>query len=202
VELIVRGGKSLTAVLTDGEGNAVATDGGYLTLTFTESDGEKEDYKIDAGRAEGTFMKTSGHVIGHIVRDAMSVTASVGGAEYSSETFNFPHGPNGGEVVALGGSKLVVELVVDGDVVRVHVLNAKKRPKQVGAEEVTLTFTEPDGELEDYTIPVGSSEKKTGTVFEIDDDHVAMHVMRDKIAVKLVVDEKTLESETFSFSAK
>ncbi|MEM9704426.1 MAG: hypothetical protein AAF907_18435, partial [Planctomycetota bacterium] len=123
VELIVRGGKSLTAVLTDGEGNAVATDGGYLTLTFTESDGEKEDYKIDAGRAEGTFKKTSGHVIGHIVRDAMSVTASVGGAEYSSETFNFPHGPNGGEVVALGGSKLVAELVVDGDVVRVHVLN-------------------------------------------------------------------------------
>lgn len=171
-------------------------DAAQIFFTFTEPDGEKEDYKIAA--AKGGFQRKSDHVVDHIMRDKMSIKVMVGGKEQVSKTFSYPHGPNGGELLALGKSKLQAELVLDGDFVRIHILNKRKRPAAVDANEFTLTFTEPDGELEDYTIPVKTGKGK-GTVYERKSDHVVMHVKRDKITMKLKDGGETHESKNFAF---
>ena len=56
---------------------------------------------------------------------------------------------------------------------------------KVKAEEITLTFTEPDGEVEDYQIPVHNNSGK-GTTFQQEDDHIVKHIKRDPIIVTLV----------------
>ncbi|MEM6690889.1 MAG: hypothetical protein AAF664_15760 [Planctomycetota bacterium] len=203
VELSVASGTTVTARVLDKDMKPVAIDAAKLILTFTEPDGEKEDYEIgraDSGEA-GVFEKKSGHVVNHITRDKIAIKLNVGGGVQESETFAYPHGPNGGDLIALGKSKFQAELIVDGDVVRVHLLNKRKRPVAVDAKEITFTFTEPDGELEDYTIPAAESSSK-GSVFERNDDHVVMHVKRDKISIKLANGEKTLSSKTFKYSEK
>ncbi|MEO1527281.1 MAG: hypothetical protein AAFX06_17775 [Planctomycetota bacterium] len=197
VELLCQGGQVVTARVMDKEMKPVAAT--KLTLTFTEPDGEKEDYAIEAKGNDGVFERKSGHVVMHVMRDKMSVKATIDGKELASKTLSYPHGPNGGEVFKLGDSKLKVELVIDGDVVRLFVLNARKRPAQVDAKEITLVFTESDGEKEDYTIPVGKIVNK-GTVFELDDDHVVKHIKRDETMIRLAAGGGTVSSKTFKYS--
>ncbi|MEM7478745.1 MAG: hypothetical protein AAF483_27495 [Planctomycetota bacterium] len=199
VELLVQDGELVTARVLDKDKKPVAVDAANIILTFTEPDGEKEDYKIAA--AKGGFQRKSDHVVHHIMRDKISIKLNVGGKVQTSKTFAYPHGPHGGELISLGESGHHAELVVSGDIVRIHLLNKSKRPVAVDAKQITLTFTEPDGELEDYQIPVGKSNDK-GTVFERDDDHVVKHVKRDKIMIKLAAGGKTLQSKTFHYHSK
>ena len=76
VELVVRDDQVVTARLFDNEKEPLKNVLGFLTLTFTEPDGEKEDYKIEANEENGekVFQKTSGHVVHHIVRDPIVVS--------------------------------------------------------------------------------------------------------------------------------
>ncbi|MCH2183425.1 MAG: hypothetical protein MK108_15610 [Mariniblastus sp.] len=201
VELLVQGGELVTARVLDKDGQPVTVEAAQIILTFTEPDGEKEDYKVPAKKlesGESVFQRKSSHLIGHIVRDPMSVKVNVGGKDHSSATFNYPHGPNGGELVSLGKSGLHAELVVQDDAVHIHMLNKKKKPTKVDAKELTLTFTEPDGEKEDYQFPAKKGDGK-GTVFERKSKHVVKHVKRDKIMVKLSVDGKMMMSKTFDY---
>ena len=203
VELLVQGGELVTARVLDKDGQPVATEAAEITLTFTEPDGEKEDYQVPAKKLENgdsVFQRKSSHLIGHIVRDPMSVKVNVGGKDHSSKTFNYPHGPNGGELVSLGKSGFHAELVVQGDAVHIHMLNQKKKPTKVSAKELILTFTEPDGEKEDYKFPAKKGGGK-GTVFERKSKHVVKHVKRDKIMVKLSVDGKQMMSKTFNYQS-
>ena len=202
VEVLVQGGDLVTARVLDKDHKPVVTDADKIVLTFIESDGEKEDYEVPAKKldnGESVFQRKSSHLIGHIVRDAMSVKVNVGGKDHVSETFNFPHGPNGGELVSLGKSGFHGELVVQGDTVHIHILNKRKKPAKVDAKQMFLTFTEPDGEKEDYKFELKKGKSK-GTVFERKSSHVVKHVKRDKIAMKLTVDGKTLNSKTFDYS--
>ncbi|MEM1227550.1 MAG: hypothetical protein AAGJ40_17765 [Planctomycetota bacterium] len=204
VELLVQKGELVTARVMDQDKKPVSIDAAHLTLTFTERSGEKEDYKIEAKVTDeigSVFQRTDDHVVHHIMRDKMSIKVNAGGGEKASETFAYPHGPNGGEIVNLGPSGHHAELIVQGDVVRVHVLNKRKRPVKVDAKELTLTFTEKDGEKEDYQIPVKTSKGK-GTVFERVDDHVVKHVKRDKITIHVTSGDQTFTSKTFQYSAK
>ena len=199
VELGIRAGDTVTARVLGKDHQPVATNADHLTLTFTEPDGEKEDYEIAADGAG--FLRKSAHLVQHVVRDPMSIKVTVGGKEYSSGTFACPLGPNGGQLISLTSSEMHAELVVDGDLVRVHLLNKRKRPARVDAKVLTLTFTEKDGETEDYQIPVAKGKSK-GTVFQLDDDHVVKHVKRDKITIKLEAADGQLTSKTFSYLGK
>ncbi|MEM1304218.1 MAG: hypothetical protein AAGG46_04945, partial [Planctomycetota bacterium] len=91
--------------------------------------------------------------------------------------------------------------VVSGDTVSVHVLDAEKYPTDVDAAEVTLTFTESDGETEDYPIDA-AAEVAGGSAFAVTDDHIAEHVMRDKTAVTLVVGDKPLTSKAIDYAGE
>lgn len=200
VELSVQEGQTVTARLLNKEQQPIRIDAAAITFTFTEPDGEKEDYSIDAAADDkgSVFRKKSSHVAHHVVRDKMSITVNMGGRKLTSKTFAYPHGPHGGELVALGRNRFYAELVIDGDVVRVHMLNGGKRPVSTDAKVITLTFTEPDGEVEDYEIPMGKSSGK-GTIYEVDDDHIVKHVKRDKMSVRLAVGESSLKSSEFRY---
>ncbi|MEM6329864.1 MAG: hypothetical protein AAF790_06415, partial [Planctomycetota bacterium] len=137
-----------------------------------------------------------------------------GGKKHASAEFAYPFGPHGGRLAPLGGSKYQAELVVEGDAVRVHLLDNLKRPATVDAAEVTLTFTEADGETEDYTIkakPAQSDEQAgggkaddgatRGSLFERVSDHVVDHVKADTITVKLMAAGVELVSEAFAYGA-
>ncbi|MEM9365213.1 MAG: hypothetical protein AAGD07_04390 [Planctomycetota bacterium] len=181
-----------------------AIDAASITFTFTEPDGEKEDYKISVANTDETgsvFQRKSDHVVHHVVRDKMSIKVTAGGKELLSETFAYPHGPNGGELIPLGESKYIAELLVQGDVVSVHLLNERKRPARVGSESITLTFTERDGEEEDYEIPV-SEKKGKGTSFVLDDDHVVKHIKRDQTTIKLSAGGEMMASKSFKYASK
>jgi nitrogen fixation protein FixH len=200
VELVVRDGQAVTARLLDEEQKPLKSALDFLTLTFTEPDGEKEDYKIEATdkNGEGIFQRNSAHVVHHIVRDPIVVSLQQNGETYSSEEFSFPHGPHGGELVFLGKDYLIAELCVDKDVVAIHILNELKRATKVKVEEITLTFTEPDGEVEDYQIPMHKNSGK-GTTFQQEDDHIVKHIKRDPIIVTLVEKGVSHASGTFRY---
>ena len=204
VELLVQDGELVTARVFNQDNNPVVIDATHLTLTFTEPDGEKEDYKIEAKKTDelgSVFQREDDHVVHHIMRDKMSIKIKVDDKNRASKTFAFPHGPHGGEIINLGESGLHAELIVKGDIVRVYVLNKRKLPTKVDSKELTLTFTEQDGEKEDYEIPVNAG-KVGGSVFERDDDHVVTHVKRDKITITLNSAGKTLKSKSFNYPAK
>jgi 23S rRNA pseudoU1915 N3-methylase RlmH len=200
VELVVRDGQVVTARLLDEEQKPLKSSVEFLTLTFTEPDGEKEDYKIEATDENGEriFQRNSAHVVHHIVRDPIVVSLQENGETYSSKEFLFPHGPHGGELVFLGKDSLIAEFCVDGDVVAIHILNGQKRSTEVKAEEITLTFTEPDGEVEDYQIPMHKNSGK-GTTFQQEDDHIVKHIKRDPIIVTLVEQGVSHSSDTFRY---
>ncbi|MEN1681960.1 MAG: hypothetical protein AAGJ46_20450 [Planctomycetota bacterium] len=202
VEVLVRDAELLTIRVFDSESKPVESDAKQLTVTFTESDGEVEDYKVRARTlktGEQVFQRKSSHVVEHVMQDTMAVTVSVGGDLYKSHVFSYPHGPHGGELVGLDKTGLQAELLVDGDFVHVYLLDGKKRPRRVSASEVTLVFTEEEGETEDYQIDAKSGDSP-GTVFEIEDDHVVGHVLRDSVAIKLVLKDTTLVSTTFRYA--
>ncbi len=200
VELVVRDGQVITARLLDEEQNPLKSSLEFLTLTFTEPDGEKENYKIEATNenGEGIFQRNSGHVVQHIVRDPIVVSLRQNGETYSSKEFSFPHGPHGGELVFLGKDSFIAEFCVDGDIVAIHILNELKRSIKVKAEEITLTFTEPDGEVEDYQIPIQKTSGRD-TTFQKEDDHIVKHIKRDPIVVTLEVEGTSHTSDTFRY---
>lgn len=202
VELILRDGSEVTARVLDKNTTPVASDAAAITLTFTEADGEVEDYELPAAKAgDGgdVFQRKSGHLVKHIIRDKMSIDVEIGGKQHASKMFFYPLGPNGGEVLRLGDSDLHAELVVDGKIVRIHVLGNRKQPTEVDAKEITLTFTEGDGEVEDYELPIKEGDFK-GTVFERKSGHLVKHVKRDKIAVSLAAAGGTVTSKTFEYA--
>ena len=200
VELVVRDDQVVTARLFDNEKKPLKNVPEFLTLTFTEPDGEKEDYKIEATDENGekVFQRTSGHVVHHIVRDPIVVSIRQKDKTYSSKEFSFPHGPHGGELVPLGNGPYIAEFCVDADTVVIHILNEQKRSTKVNAEEITLTFTEPDGEVEDYQIPIQKNSGK-GTTYQLEDDHVVKHVKRDPIVVTLQENKMSYISATFRY---
>ena len=93
---------------------------------------------------------------------------------------------------------MIAEFCVDKDVVAIHMLNELKRATKVKAEEITLTFTEPDGEVEDYQIPMHKNSGK-GTTFQQEDDHIVKHIKRDPIIVTLVEKGVSHASDTFRY---
>ena len=200
VELVVRDGQMVTARLFDNEKKPLKNVPEFLTLTFTEPDGEKEDYKIEANEQNGekVFQRTSGHVVHHIVRDPIVVSIQQKGKTYLSKEFSFSHGPHGGELFPLGDGPHIAEFCVDTDTVAIHILNEQKRSTKVNAEEITLTFTEPDGEVEDYQIPIQKNSGKE-TTYQLEDEHVVKHVKRDLIVVTLQENEMSYVSETFRY---
>ena len=200
VELVVRDDQMVTARLFDNEKKALKNVPEFLTLTFTEPDGEKEDYKIEATDENGekVFQRTSGHVVRHIVRDPIVMSVQQKDKTYSSKEFSFPHGPHGGELFPLGNGLYIAEFCVDTDTVAIHILNEQKRSTKVNAEEITLTFTEPDGEVEDYQVPIQKNSGK-GTTYQLEDDHVVKHVQRDPIVVTLQENETSYISTTFRY---
>ena len=201
IELVLTDGQEVTAYVLDQDLKPAESSLEYLTLTFTEPDGEKEDYKIEATKKgqENVFQRTSGHVVHHIIRDPIVVSITKDGKKYSSAQFSFPHGPHGGEVISLGKGAFIAELCVQGDVVAIHVLDKQKRAVKVDSKEITLTFTEPDGEVEDYGIAVDDTVSKGSTFKEVD-DHIVKHVKRDPIVIKLVQKGVSHESESFRYS--
>ena len=200
VELVVTGGDVVTARLLDRSQKPVKNTLEFLTLTFTEPDGEKEDYKIEGTKQgeESVFQRISGHVVHHIVRDPIVISITRDGKTYSSKEFSFPHGPYGGELITLGKESFIAEICVDSDSIAVHILNKQKRPVKVKAKEFTFTFTEKDGEVEDYQIPIHNDEGK-GTIFQMVDDHIVKHMKRDPIIATLVEDGVTHDSASFRY---
>lgn len=204
VELIVEGGELVTAKVLDKNQKPVSIDAKTLTFTFTEPDGEKEDYAIEAIESDSkgsVFQRKGGHVVNHVVRDKMSITLSTNGKKHSSETFAYGHGPNGGDLFALGDSGMYAELSIKGDFVRVYILNQRKRPAKVDAKKLVLTFIESDGEKEDYGVSVKDGQSK-GTLFEREDDHVVEHIMRDKTMISVDVNGKKMSSKSFKYGSK
>ena len=200
IELVVTGGDVVTAQLLDQDQNPVKNTLEFLTLTFTEPDGEKEDYKIERTQQgeESVFQRKSSHVVHNIVRDPIVMIITRDGKTSSSKEFSFPHGPHGGELITLGKESFIAEICVDSDSIAVHILSKQKLPVKVKAKEFTFTLTEKDGEVEDYQIPIHNDEGK-GTIFRMVDDHVVKHMKRDPIIATLVEEGVTYDSASFRY---
>ena len=196
-EVVLERAEQVTVYVLNREHQPVATKASDLTLTFTEPDGEKEDYQVGSAKGEGVFTRKSSHLVHHVVRDKMSITVAIGSDQLSSKVVTYPYGPNGGRLVPLG--ELFAELVLDKDLVQIHMLDSRKRATKVDAKEITLTFTESDGEKEDYGVLISDDAKKS-TWFERDDDHVVKHIKRDKMSISVTAGQKKLQSESFFFS--
>lgn len=198
-EVVLRDSESVIIHVLDADKRAVSLDASNITITFTEPDGEKEDYQIEASKGVGVFTRKSSHLVHHVVRDKMTIQIKKSSGILHSNEFSFPFGPHGGKLVPLG--ELYAELRLRGDITDVFLLNSSKKPTKVNAKEITITFTEPDGEKENYGIMLADGSGKS-TWFTRDDDHVIKHIKRDKMALRLNVGKDQFQSETFSFSKR
>ena len=104
------------------------------------------------------------------------------------------HGPSGGVLVSLDGANKYVELVVrNGQAVTARLLDEEQKPLKSALEFLTLTFTEPDGEKEDYKIE--ATDKNGERIFQRNSAHVVHHIVRDPIVVSLQQNGETYSSE-------
>lgn len=196
-EVVLKRAEQVTVNVLNRDHQPVATKASNLTLTFTEPDGEQEDYQVGSTKGEGVFTRISSHLVHHVVRDKMSIAIKIGSDQLSSKVVTYPYGPNGGRLVPLG--ELFAELVLDENLVQVHMLDSRKRATKVDAKEITLTFTESDGEKENYDVLIADDAKKS-TWFERDDDHVVKHIKRDQMSIAVIAGQTKLQSESFFYS--